>query len=297
MARAITTLIVGCGYLGRRVGRILSQRGERVYGTTRHHERSEELARWGIEAVVADVLDPASLAGLPPADRVFYCVGFDRSAGVPLRTVYVEGLRHALGHLIDRTGRLVHASSTGVYGRDDGGWVDEESPVDLRTESGRVCLDAEGVVRSYDGGGARPRATILRFSGLYGPGRIMRREALEAGRVIVGDPEKYLNLVHIDDAATAAIAALDMDRPSPLILVSDDRPAPRREFYALAAESLKAPAPRFEPAAPGSPEASREESNKRVSNARMKSDLGVTLAHPDITSGVPAAFMAESGRV
>ena len=285
-----TTLIVGCGYLGRRVGRLLSGRGERVFGTTRSAARSEELARWGIEAVVADVLEPGSLSGLPEANRVLYCVGFDRSRGMPIRMVSVDGLRHALGHLIDRAGRLVFASSTGVYGQDDGAQVDEDSPTGPRTESGRATLDAEAVVRSY-GVDCGLHSVILRFSGLYGPGRIMRREALLKGEPIAGDPEKFLNLIHIDDAANAAVAALDRGRSGGLYLVSDDRPVPRREFYALAAEGLKAPAPRF---APPGPESVREESNKRVSNARMHAELGVTLAYPDIITGVPAAIAAEA---
>ena len=241
---------------------------------------------------MADVLEPDSLSGLPEANRVLYCVGFDRSKGMPIRMVSVDGLRHALGHLIDRAGRLVFASSTGVYGQVDGGWVDEDSPAEPRSESGRACLEAESVIRSYDEEGGLA-STILRFSGLYGPGRIMRREALLRGEPIAGDPEKFLNLIHIDDAAAAAVAALDRGQPGGLYLVSDDRPAPRREFYGLAAESLHAPAPRFEPPEPDSSKAGREESNKRVSNARMHDGLGVTLTYPDITTGVPAAIAGE----
>ena len=287
-----TTLIVGCGYLGRRVGRLLSARGDRVLGTTRNAGRAGELAAWGVEAVEADVLDPRSLDGLPEADRVLYCVGFDRSAGVPIRSVYVDGLRHALGRLVDRTPRLVYAGSTGVYGQDDGGWVAEESPVNPRTESGRACLEAESVIDSSVKAGGLA-STILRFSGLYGPGRVMRREALVRGEVIAGDPDKWLNLIHIDDAASAAVAALDRPDAGPLYLVSDDRPIPRSEFYGLVAESLHAPTPRFEPPRAGSPEAGREESNKRVSNRRMQAELGVVLTHPDIATGVPAAIAAE----
>jgi nucleoside-diphosphate-sugar epimerase len=221
-------------------------------------------------------------------DRVLYCVGFDRSKGLPIRSVYVDGLRHALGHLIDRAGMLVYAGSTGVYGQNDGDWVNEDSPVDPQTESGKACFEAEEVIRSYELEGSLP-STILRFSGLYGPGRIMRREALLEGKVIVGDPEKFLNLIHIDDAALATVAALDQGEGHSLYLISDDRPAPRREFYALAAEALGAPAPRFEPPQPGSPEAGREESNKRISNAKMHEELGVVLNYADITTGVPAA--------
>ena len=287
------TLIVGCGYLGKRVARILVERGDRVSATTRSIGRGIGLASMGVEAVVADVMVPESLARLPEVDRVFYCVGFDRSQSLPIRDVYVDGLRNALGHLADRVGRLVYAGSTGVYGIDDGGWVSEDSPVDPRTESGRACLDAEEVIDEYrlDSG---LNATVLRFAGLYGPGRIMRREALIEGRVIVGDPEKYLNLIQIEDAAKVAVAALDDPSAGPLYLAADGHPSPRREFYALAAQALGAPAPRFEPAKPGSPEAGREESNKRISNARMLRDLGVILDHPDITSGVPASVLGES---
>ncbi len=284
------TLIVGTGYLGERVARLLVDRGDRVFGTTRSLGRAIELSRMGIEAIVADVTVSDSLARLPEVDRVLYCVGFDRSKGVPIRAVYVDGLRHALGHLIDRASKLVYASSTGVYGQDDGGWVDENSAAEPRSESGRACLEAEAVIGSYE---LLP-STILRYSGLYGPGRIMRREGLLKGEPVVGDPEKFLNLIHIDDAARVAVAALDADEAGPLYLASDDRPVVRREFYALAAEQLGAPAPRFEPPGLDSPKAGRDESNKRVSNARMKAELGVTLAYPDITSGVPATFRAEA---
>jgi len=280
------TLIIGVGYLGERVARQLVARGDRVFGTTRSLGRAIELSRLGIESIVADVTVSDSLARLPEVDRVLYCVGFDRSQGLPIRAVYVDGLRHALGHLLDRAGKFVYAGSTGVYGQDDGGWVDEESPTEPRSESGRACLEAESVIQSYE---LLP-STILRYSGLYGPGRIMRREGLLKGEPIVGDPEKFLNLIHIDDAAKVAIAALDADEPGLLYLASDDRPSPRREFYELAAQALGAPVPRFESPAPGSSKAGRDESNKRVSNARMKAELGVTLTYPDLTSGVPAAI-------
>ena len=289
MARS-KTLIVGTGYLGERVARLLVARGDRVYGTTRSLGRAIELSRLGIEAVVADVTVPESLSRLPEVDRVLYCVGYDRSQGRPIREIYVDGLRNALEALLERAGRVVYASSTGVYGQDDGGWVDEDSPAEPRSESGRACLDAEETLRSFE---LLP-ATILRFSGLYGPGRIMRREGLLKGEPIVGDPEKYLNLIHIDDAARVAIEALDQPEPGGLYLATDDRPAARREFYAQAAEALGAPAPRFEAPAPGAAKAGRDESNKRASNARMHADFGLDLLYPDVTSGVPAAFRDEA---
>jgi nucleoside-diphosphate-sugar epimerase len=289
-----TTLIVGCGYLGARVGTLLKRRGGRVFGTVRSVARADALRRQGIEPIVADVLDPDSLDTLPAADRAFYCVGFDRAAGVAMRTVYLDGLRNALEHLAGRVGRLVYASSTGVYGPCDGDRIDEESPTSPTHESGRVVLDAEGLLRDVAGRRGVP-IVILRFAGLYGPGRIFHRASLERGEPIVGDPDRPLNLIHVEDAAEAAVAALDRGQPGRTYLVSDDRPLARRRYYELAARHLGAPTPRFVSPEPGSPESLREASSKRVSNRRMRDELGVTLAYPDINTGLVAALGSGSG--
>lgn len=291
----IRTLIVGSGYLGLRVGRLLAARGEHVLGTTRTPARANALITAGIEPVIADVLDPASLAPIPDTDRVLYCVGFDRNAGPAMRTVYVEGLRNALECLGDRVNRWVYVSSTSVFGGNDGGWVDEETPPEPATESGRVCLDAED--RARDLAARRGLALmVLRLSGLYGPGRIIRRKLVEAGHPIAGDPDKYLNMIQIDDAVQSAVAVLDRGEPGRLYHASDDRPAPRREFYSLIAAHLGAPAPRFETPAPGTPEVTREASNKRISNRRLRAELGVSLAYPDITTGIPASLGEEENQ-
>ena len=288
-----STLIIGCGFLGQRVGKQLHDRGETVFGTTRKLDRQGELAAAGIEPIVADVLDPSSLVALPNVDRILYCVGFDRTRNIPMRTVYVDGLRNVLTEVGRRTEvsppRLVYASSTGVYARDDGGWVDEDYPAEPRHESGKVCLEAEGVARS-----SGLPLCILRFSGLYGSGRIMRMATLAKGEPVIGNPDKWLNVIHIDDAATAAVAALDQVDSDPIYVISDDRPVLRSEFYTLAARCLSAPPPSFILPEPGSPEAKREESNKRASNKRMKERLHVALKYPDITTGLPA-ILAEPG--
>jgi nucleoside-diphosphate-sugar epimerase len=289
----VTTLIIGCGYLGQRVGTLISQSGERVYGTVRSRSRAAVLAALGIEPVIADVLEPESLRDLPVTERIFYCVGFDRSGGAALRTVYVDGLQNVLEQLSPAVSRLVYASSTGVYGQSDGEWVDEESPTCPNHESGKVCLEAEERVRVW----ARTRAgsapaVVLRFAGLYGPDRVVRRALLERGEAMPGDPEKFLNLIHIDDAAREAVAALRAARVDPLYLIVDDRPVTRRDYYSCVATFLGVSLPRFSPSEPGSPQAARDATNKRVGNHRMKRGLGAALIYPDITTGLPAALSA-----
>ncbi len=295
----MTTLIIGCGYLGQRLGAFLLRDGGRVFGTVRTSVRAMQLDGLGIEPVIADVLQPDSLRGLPSADRVFYCVGFDRSAGAAMRTVYVDGLQNVLDHLPVSVKRIVYASSTGVYGQTSGEWVDEDSPTAPLHESGRFCLEAEGRVRNWAESHSRT-AVVLRFAGLYGPGRIVRRAILERGEPIPGDPDKFLNLIHIDDAAQASAAALRADEPASIYVVADGRPVTRREYYSVAAAVLGAPEPRFELPRPGSPESTRDATNKRVANHRMKRGLGVRLSYPrhhDRTArGVGAGLIQREGK-
>jgi nucleoside-diphosphate-sugar epimerase len=287
----VSTLIVGCGYLGQRIGARLHDRGERVYGTVRSPNRAVEIAGQGVEPIIADVLDLESLRRLPAIERVFYCVGFDRSAGAAMRTVYVDGLQNVFDSLPNSVSRLVYASSSGVYGQTDGEWVDEGSPTHPQHESGKVCLEAEQLVRTWaDSRSGSVSAVILRYVGLYGPDRVVRRAILERAEPLPGDPAKFLNLIHIDDAAVAGVAALETNRVESIYGIADDRPVTRREYYSLMASLLSAPEPRFEPQGPESRESSRDATNKRVSNQRMKRGLGLKLIHADITTGLPAAI-------
>ena len=284
-----TTLIIGCGYLGERLGARLVRDGGRVYGTVRSPGRAGEIARSGIEPVIADVLRPETLSGLPAADRVFHAVGFDRSAGAAMREVYVDGLQNVLDRLPRSVRRFVYASSTGVYGQAGGEWVDEESPTEPEHESGRVVLEAEGRVRAW-AGSRDASAVILRFAGLYGPGRIVRRTMLERGEPIPGDPEKFLNLVHIDDAAAAAAAALDADVPGR----STSSPTTGRSRAASITRWRRVcsghPSPDSIRPGPAAPRRRATPPASASHNRRMKAELGVVLRYPDITTGLADAL-------
>lgn len=99
-----------------------------------------------------------------------------------------------------------------------------------------------------------------------------------------------MNLIHIDDAAAAGVAALETNRVESIYVIADDRPVTRREYYSLMANLLSAPEPQFEPQGLHSRESSRDATNKRVSNQRMKRGLGLKLIHADIATGLPAAI-------
>jgi nucleoside-diphosphate-sugar epimerase len=208
-----------------------------------------------------------------------------------MRAVYVDGLLNVLDHLPRPVTRLVYASSTGVYGQSEGEWVDERTTPSPRTESGRICLEAEQRLHDWtDNRGGTITAVTLRFAGLYGPGRVVRRALVERGEPIPGDPAKMFNLIHIDDAAAAGLKALSAAAPEPAYLVSDDRPVTRLEYYSLLATLLNAQPPTFAPSGAGKLDDGRDATSKRVANHRMKAGLGVTLIYPDITTGLPASI-------
>ena len=121
----MSKLVIGCGYLGIRVAQRWSNAGETVYAVTRSAARAEVLRGQGLQPVVADVTDPASLGNWPNVETVLYAVGFDRAAGKSKREVYVAGLASILDALPSSVRRLIYVSSTSVYGQQSGEWIDE----------------------------------------------------------------------------------------------------------------------------------------------------------------------------
>jgi nucleoside-diphosphate-sugar epimerase len=285
-------LIIGCGYLGRRVAMLWRSRGHEVSALTRTDENAHELRSLGIEPFKGDVLQLESLGALPSADVVLYAVGFDRQSGASKRHVYVQGLSNALREIGPRIQRFFYVSSTSVYGQDAGEWVNESSACAPGTESGQICLAAEDIVRDFfpiDSG----RATILRFAGLYGPGRLLRRiDAIRAGEPIQANPDGYLNLIHGDDGARVIVELVDRGSRSPVYLVTDNLPIRRREYYARLAELVGGPPPKFEPSA------TEEKSlNKRCSNACLRDELGDILRFPTIELGLADAITTNESAI
>jgi nucleoside-diphosphate-sugar epimerase len=279
----MANLIIGCGYLGRRVARLWLERGERVHATTRQPQTAETFAAAGIEPIVCDVLEPRGLAGLPAFDTVVCAVGFDRSSGVAMREVYVEGLRRVLSSLA-RPGRFIYVSSTSVYGQTDGGWVDEEAATAPLEESGRIVLEAEETLRQ-----ALPEAIVLRCAGIYGPGRLLRQKTIEAGEPIVGAADKWLNLIHVADGARAVLAAEALAPPGFLCNVCDGRPVTRRDFFTELARLLTAPPPRFMAPPAAGPAPPHERGQRRISNRRLREALAFRPEYSDYRDGLRAS--------
>jgi nucleoside-diphosphate-sugar epimerase len=275
-------LVIGRGYLGARVADRYREAGWRVLATTRSESHAEEFRALGLIPLVCDVTDPSTLGALPAVALCVYCVGLDRSSGQSMRQVYVDGLASVLDRL-PPPGKLIHVSSTSVYGQTGGEEVDEEAATEPQEESGKVVLEAETVLRSRF-----PRAILLRFAGIYGPGRLLRSRALRAGEPIMADPHRWVNLIHVEDGASAVLAAADRGHPGEVYNVSDGHPVRRHDFFTLLAELLAAPPPRFVPPDPNTLPP-HEQAHRRISNRKLCQKLNVCLNYPNYQIGLRAS--------
>lgn len=282
MATSPVKLVIGCGYLGLRVARLWRDQGARVVAVTRSRERAAAFANEGLTPVVADILQPDSLAKLPMAETVLFAVGHGRQADVSIERLYVAGLAYVLAALPRPPARFIYISSTGVYGQVDGDEVTEDSPCQPTREGGRACLAAEALLEQS---ALADRAIILRLAGIYGPGRIPRSADIRNGAPIAAPAEGYVNLIHVDDAAQIVLA-MEALSPPRKYLVSDGHSVRRAAYYGELARLLSAPAPTFAAPDPHTHAAQRAGSDKRVSSAKLLREAKIELQYPTYREGL-----------
>jgi nucleoside-diphosphate-sugar epimerase len=276
-------LIAGCGDVGTTLGLALARDGHTVWGLRRDPRGLSD----PIRPLAADLTDPRSLAVLPPdIDRVCYtaaAAGFGEAA---YRAAYVDGVRNLLGALAGApVRRFVFVSSTGVYGQEEGQWVDESSPTDPAGFSGRALLEGERLV----GAGPVP-GVVLRLGGIYGPGRTRLIDAVRRGEPCVESPPRFTNRIHRDDCAGALRHLLGLADPAPVYLGVDHAPAPECEVMDWIADRLGVGRP---PRVPGGPGASPQRGNKRCRNDRLVAS-GYRFRYPTYREGYAALLGARA---
>ena len=277
-----TCLIAGCGYTGVRLARRLTGRltgSGPVLALVRSAASAAGLTREGIPAVPAD-LDGAAGFQVPP----------DLSAVVYLAPpAGPEGEDRRLGRFLATLGEaqpqvLVYVSTTGVYGDTGGAAVDEGAPTAPADERARQRLHAEGQARRWcEARGAR--CVLLRVAGIYGPGRLPLDRLRRGEPVLRAEDSGPGNRIHVDDLVAACLAALA--RPvAGVVNVADGCPESMAAFTARVAVLAGLPAPpeitwaeAQDTLSPGLLAFLRE--SRRVLNARLVGDLGVTPRGPE----------------
>lgn len=277
-------LVAGGGYLGRRVAMLEAARGAAVTVTTRSRSRAQALRADGFEVIelaLPRAPDAATAWHWPAAPQVLY---FLMPPGALAGEGRVEAALDSLEPLLEAgpPARVVLSSSTVVYGDQGGARVDAGSAAagqGPRAER-QLAIEAWWQARGL------PLA-IVRLAGLYGPGRIIGAAALARGEAVTGDPDAWLNLIHIDDAAALVYRLGSMDAPPAISLGVDDEPVRRRDYYGFVAASIGASL-RFEPAA-----ASRD--SRRCDNTPTRLATGWVPTCPSYREGVAAGLAADAG--
>jgi nucleoside-diphosphate-sugar epimerase len=211
-------------------------------------------------------------------------VAYDRNSSRSMQDTFVEGLGNLLDFL-PQDARVVYCSTTGVYHQQDGTWVDESSPCRPAREGGLAHLAAEELLRA-----ANRDIVVLRLAGIYGPGRFPNVALLKAGEPIRAAKEGWLNLIHLDDIATAILAAWSHPAPEQLYVVSDGNPVLRRDYYAEVARLHNTPPPIFLEPTSNDPISRRGGSDKRINPARAHRDLLRQLKYPSYREGLRSSI-------
>ncbi len=272
----------GLGYSALELAQRLHLRGWEIAGTCRSETAAAPLRAQGFEISLFDRAQPPAApdALLERTSHILSSVPPD-DAGDPV----LEGWGASLARLggVEWAGYL---STTGVYGDRAGGWVDEASPLEPTGERGRRRVEAE---RGWLALGLPVH--LFRLAGIYGPGR-SALDTVRSGRARrIVKPGQVFSRIHVADIATVLEASIARPNPGAAYNLCDDNPAPPDEVIAHAAELLGVPAPPdipFDSAELSEMARSFYADNKRVSNERIKRELGVTLTYPDYRAGLKA---------
>jgi nucleoside-diphosphate-sugar epimerase len=303
-------LIVGCGYVGLPLGKELVRLGHEVSGLRRSALAAAELSRAGLQPLLADITQAESLAKLPRHfDWVVNCAASGGGGADDYREIYLEGNRNLIAWLAGSPLRkFIYTSSTSVYGQNDGSLVTEKSPVQPEAETAKVLVESENILLGHDGSrGRSPHqgfpAVVLRVAGIYGPGRgHWFKQYLRGAARIEGDGARWLNMIHRDDLIGCIIAALKNGRPGEIYNAAYDEPVSQLHFFQWLAQALDKPLPLSEPAAVAlahsgesreNPDENRKRgvTNKRVSNRKLKMELGHQFKYPNFRKGYSAELL------
>ncbi len=255
-------LIVGPGYVGSELAKGLAEKRTDVWVASRSGKIVD-----GCETVAMDVSDRNSVqsAGekIDNPDAIIHCASSSRGAEDSYRKVYLDGtanLVEAFPHT-----SLIFTSSTSVYPQTDGSIVTEDSPANPDSENGRILREAEDTVLAAGG-------SVLRLSGIYGPGRSIHLKRIFSGEAQIesGEPGRLLNQIHRDDIVSAIVHLLSLapeDFRGEIFNLSDDTSLTMRTCYEWLAERYQK---KLGPEVEANRTGKRAWTNKQVDNSKLR---------------------------
>jgi len=270
-------LIVGCGAIGLDLGNYLIAKGHTIIGLKRNPPISNVIK---FNFFAADIASARDLQYLDTDfEQVFFIVSADDRSEQNYRNLYEIGLNNLLNKF-ERNNKpptWLFVSSTSVYGQSQGEWVDENSLAQPDNACSQLIRRAELRLMNL-----KLENTIVRFSGIYGPGRESLIRMAKHSPAIQQSPPYYTNRIHHQDCVRVLAYLLEQRLAGITLescyLASDDNPAPMWEVMSWLARQMHCKAPVTK-------KVSNENSmNKRCTNRRLK-DLGFQFQYPSYKEG------------
>ncbi|MEE4011239.1 SDR family oxidoreductase [Roseibium sp. FZY0029] len=276
--------IFGTGFSSKAFVEEVRDQFDWIGGTTRSTEKADALRNLGVEPFIFDgeTQGEGIADALISATHVLVSIA-PNDAGDPVLNQYASEIAAAKPQWIG------YLSTVGVYGNHDGAWVDEETPLNPVSKRSVQRVEAEQAWLAFAQENDVP-VQIFRLSGIYGPGRNAFENFKKGTARRLVKPGQVFNRIHVADIAGALQAAFA--KPSTRVFnVTDDEPAPPQDVVAFAAQLLGVEAPPeipFETADLSPMARSFYGENKRVSNQRVKEELGYSFRYPDYRTALKA---------
>ena len=278
-------LCFGLGFSARVLAARVARRGWLVSATSRSETGASAIAAHGYRALVFDSGAALAATDFDGVSHVLVSAPPDEAGDVVLRRH-----RDLFAARAAQFAWVGYLSTTGVYGDHDGGPVSEDTPLTPHTERGHRRLLAEPQWLELWRAQGLP-VHLFRLAGIYGPGRNQLLSLIDGSARRIIKPGQVFSRIHVEDIAAVLEASMARPRPGRAYNVCDDEPAPPQDVVAHGANLLGLPVPpdiAFEQASLSPMARSFYADSKRVSNARIKEELGVRLAYPSYREGLAA---------
>ncbi|MBD2857526.1 SDR family oxidoreductase [Spongiibacter sp. KMU-158] len=270
-------LIIACGDIGGGVAEHFLAQGWAVSAMRRNISQLPD----GVEGIAADLTDAQSMAQCPPlaADYVLFTLTPARGDG-GYEAVFQQGLERVLAKLSRAPKRIFFVSSTGVYDQVDHEWIDESSATEPSRASGQSILKAEQrIAEAAQEQGCN--YSLIRFGGIYGPGREHMLNKIRTGECAPQEPLHYTNRIHRDDCVGFLSYLIEQDAQGAVLencyIGVDTEPASIQEVQSWVAEFIGVPYR-------CNGEAVQRTGSKRCRNQRLLAS-GYRLLYPNYRAG------------
>lgn len=284
----------GLGYTATALGKALLEKGWQVSGTCQAEDKQKELEALGFQAVIFDGRNHTEEVTtlLNSATHILQSIA-PNAEGDPVLEVFEKDI-NARANDIQWLGYL---STTAVYGDRQGGWVDETSDLNPQMKRGIWRMHAEDQWRRIHDQTSLP-VHIFRLAGIYGPGRNQLKKLLEKKARRIVRKGQLFSRIHVDDIAQTLLASIHNPNPGSAYNVCDNEAAPPQDVIKYAADLLgidATPEEPFDQAELSDMARSFYSESKKVSNEKIKSELGVKLKYPTYREGISSLHQGIEG--